>query len=95
MCRCQGFNLNECVAVNVQRAKAAKAAAAAASGQTLEEKPPAKCVKVPKNAVRKVPCEEDGLKIATADPAPSATPAANTTVASSNTSGVAAQAPLK
>lgn len=61
MCRCQNFNLNDCVVANVQRAIALKRAAAVATGQNLDDdKPPPKCVQVPPGKERKVNCTEDG-----------------------------------
>lgn len=96
VCRCNDFNLNECVVANVARAKAAKAAELAAKGQTLEEGPLPKCVTVPKGFVRKVPCEEDVPEPAKAQPAPSSNTTAAAGAAAPNTSsGVAGQIPLK
>jgi hypothetical protein len=91
VCRCQNFDLNECVVVNIQRAIALKRAAAVATGQNLDDdKPPPKCVQVPPGKERKVNCTEDGE-----------TPANTTTTTTTNTTSAkpasvaAPQVPLK
>lgn len=70
VCMCQGSSLTDCQTDNEAKAQAATAAAAAAAGKSV--KPASltpKCVQLPPNATRKVPCDED-------------TPPGNTTAAS-------------
>lgn len=61
VCMCQGSSLTDCQMDNAAKAKAATAAAAAAAGKPVKPASvtPPKCVQLPPNATRKVPCEED------------------------------------
>lgn len=83
VCMCQGSSLADCQTDNAANAKAVVTAAAAAAGKPVKAASvEPKCVQLPPNATRKVPCEED------------AAPAGNGTVATSaSASTTAAVAP--
>jgi hypothetical protein len=71
VCMCQGSTFQDCQAVNVATATAATAAALAAAGKTVKKQDAAtlpKCVPLPANFTRKVPCEEDGAPAASPPP---------------------------
>lgn len=89
VCMCQNYGLRDCVAENVQIARAAAAKAAAASGKIPGPPRPAlKCVEVPKGRQRRVACTEDATVAAAEKPTlgpVNTTTTANTSSASNTT----------